>query len=230
MIDFHSHILPSIDDGSRNVDESIALLKMSADQGIDRIVATPHFYMDQDTIESFLEKRQRSFETLLERDLNGLPQIELGAEVYFYEELCQADLLSDLAVGGGRYILIEMPFEAWTRRLLDALYRMSIKRRLIPIIAHLERYLPFQKDMGKIQALFTMDVLIQINGSFINNRKTRRQAMKWLKYGNVHILGSDCHNMENRKPNLGPAFEAIEKKLGMSKINEIYQYGQMILD
>jgi len=231
MIDFHSHILPNIDDGSRDVNESLELLRLSANQGIDTLVATPHFYVERDTVESFLIKRQKAYDTLIEHiKEEDLPHVECGAEVYFFNELSQLDNVESLAIGSSRYILIEMPFEIWTKRTYDSLYNLRVKKRLIPIIAHIERYFPVQRDMKKINALLDMDVLVQMNGSYINNWQTRRKALSLLKRDKVHILGSDCHNTENRKPNLKSAYDIIEKKLGINKIMEIDTVGKKILE
>jgi len=231
MIDFHSHILPNIDDGSRDVEESLELLRMSANQGIDTMVATPHFYVEQDTVESFLKKRQRAYDALMEHTKGeNLPDVKWGAEVYFFNELSQLENVERLSIGSGRYILIEMPFEVWTKRTFDSLYNLMARKRLIPIIAHIERYIPVQRDMKKINTLLDMDVLVQMNGSFINNWKTRRKALGLLKKEKVHLLGSDCHNIGSRKPNLQSAFEIIEKKLGIEKINEIDNQGKKILE
>ena len=92
MIDFHTHVLSDIDDGSRDLDESLALLREERNQGVGHIVATPHFYADRATVEQFLQRREESLSRLaraqeekaLPRDKEeGWPQIRTGAEVYF---------------------------------------------------------------------------------------------------------------------------------------------------
>ena len=84
MIDWHSHLLPGIDDGSRDVEESLALLRMEAEQGVDTVVATPHFFADDGSVDSFVEQRQKSYETLRSAMPEGSPDIVLGAEVRYY--------------------------------------------------------------------------------------------------------------------------------------------------
>ena len=81
MIDFHSHILPAIDDGSKNVEESIVLLDMLKDQGIKTVVATPHFDVQRETPAAFIERRQESYEMLRPHLKKDPPEIILGAEV-----------------------------------------------------------------------------------------------------------------------------------------------------
>ena len=70
MIDWHSHILPGIDDGSRDVSESLALIEKLSEQGVDTVVATPHFYADDNSVDAFLEKRNKAYEAML----NGTPR------------------------------------------------------------------------------------------------------------------------------------------------------------
>ena len=64
LIDFHTHILPGIDDGSRNVEMSLRMLAAQREQQVDEIVATPHFYAQKDSVEEFLLRRQCSYEKL----------------------------------------------------------------------------------------------------------------------------------------------------------------------
>ena len=67
MIDFHTHILPGIDDGSRNSEESIQMLNLEQEQGITKIVFTPHFYANRNSVERFLKRREASYERLLSK-------------------------------------------------------------------------------------------------------------------------------------------------------------------
>ena len=111
IVDFHSHILPGIDDGSASLEESIALLKMEAKQGIRHVVATPHFYPRYDDPEQFFIRRQEA-EYLLRREMEihpGLPELTVGAEVHFFPGMSHSDILSGLTIGGKECILIEMP-------------------------------------------------------------------------------------------------------------------------
>ena len=81
MIDFHTHILPGVDDGSRSIEESLAMLQAEADAGIERVVFTPHFYASQNSPKDFLRRRQESWSALLPHMYRGLPQVSFGAEV-----------------------------------------------------------------------------------------------------------------------------------------------------
>ena len=95
IVDFHSHILPGIDDGSQSVEESLALLRMEAEQGIRRVVATPHFYPRHDTPDRFLRRRARAEEILRDEMAKepGLPELCIGAEVYFFSGISESDAI-----------------------------------------------------------------------------------------------------------------------------------------
>ena len=118
-VDFHSHILPGVDDGSKSVEESLELLRMEAQQGIRHVLATPHFYASHDTPERFLKRRAAAWEKLRAAMANepGLPEVTLGAEVYYFNGISDSDVLKELTIGKKRFILIEMPLPPWTDRM-----------------------------------------------------------------------------------------------------------------
>ena len=98
IVDFHSHILPGIDDGSACVEDSIAMLRMEMEQGINHVVATPHFYAGHDRPEDFLARRDRAEEKLRKamEGHPGLPQLTVGAEVYYFRGMSSLDSLRKL--------------------------------------------------------------------------------------------------------------------------------------
>lgn len=216
LIDWHSHILPGIDDGSRSLEESLALLELEAAQGINRIIATPHFYAQYDQPEAFLEKRKKSA-CQLRRAMAGrlgLPRITLGAEVYFFWGMGRSDLLPKLAIEGTRYILVEMPQPPWSEDMYRELEEIRAFHGLIPIIAHIDRYIRPFHTYGIPQRLAAMPVVIQANASFFLDRKTKNMALKMVEKGQIHVLGSDCHNLTTRPPRLGEAVSVISQKFG----------------
>lgn len=231
VIDFHSHILPGIDDGSRNVLESIQMLQIEAEQGISKVVLTPHFYAHCDNLEEFLKRRSYS-EKMLRDEMKhhpGLPEITLGAEVYFFSGISNCSELKDLSIGSGKYVLIEMPQSPWTDDQFRELERIYTKQGLIPIIAHIDRYISRFRTFGIPQRLMQLAVLIQANADFFLEKKTTAMAMRMLRNGNIHLLGSDCHSLHSRKPNLGDAIVLIENRLGSEYITKIAEYGQKVL-
>ena len=230
VIDFHSHILPDIDDGSASVEMSLAMLKMAAEQGIRQMVATPHFYPQQDSPDCFLERRERAAAQLQNLMTEELPQITLGAEVYFFRGMSQSDQLSRLTIQGKKCILIEMPAAPWTEEMYRELEAIRIQRGIVPIIAHVDRYIGPFRTYGIPKRLEELPVLVQANASFFLNKHTAGAALRMLKADRIHLLGSDCHNLTTRKPNLADAWQCIDRKLGQSAQRRIESYQRSVLE
>lgn len=231
IIDFHSHILPGIDDGSRSPEESLAMLRMQWDQGIRHVVATPHFYPQHDTPERFLQRRAQA-ESALRQAMAGqrdLPKVSIGAEVYFFNGISNSDAMWELTIDRTEYLLLEMPMPPWkdgVYRELENLYR---KQGLIPIIAHVDRYLGRFRTYGIPERLARLPVLVQANAEFFTKRSTSALAMRMLRQNQIHLLGSDCHNLSSRCPNLGKALEIIEKRTEKNTLDLIQNWQRRVL-
>ena len=221
--DFHTHILPNMDDGSHSVEESIALLELEAAQGIQTVVLTPHFYPQNESPYDFLKRRDASVALLKGAigERSDLPHLTVGAEVSYYLGMSQSDDLPLLALEGTDCILIEMPPAPWPRHVWRDLRAIREERGLTPIIAHVDRYIRPFHTYGIPRRLEEIDVLVQANGNFFIRRETERMAMKMLKKGQIHLIGSDCHNLETRRPNVRTAAEKIERKLGREILSRI---------
>lgn len=214
MFDIHSHILPGIDDGSRNVDMSIEMLREEVAQGVEGIVCTPHFYADSDTPKEFWDRRQRAVESLAARigEVEGCPPIVLGAEVHFYVGMSRSESLRNLTMGNTDYILVEMPFRHWNRSFIQEIRDIGNNLRLQVIIAHLNRYMDRDKNLLE-ELIYDTGALIQVNAEAFIDRSSKRKMTKLLKDGQIDFLGSDCHNMADRAPNLEEAMRNIDPKL-----------------
>ena len=226
VIDFHSHILPGIDDGSPSVEQSIAMLLAEAAQGIRHVVATPHFYAQHHKPESFLQKR-REAEAMLRREMEkypDLPRLSIGAEVLYFSGISDSAALAELTVDGSEYILVEMPMPPWSERVYKELRDISRKQGLIPIIAHLDRYIAPFRTHGIPKRLAELPVLIQANAEFFLERATKNMALRMMRQGRIHLLGSDCHNLTDRAPNLRQALDVIEGKFGPEIIRYIHDF------
>ena len=230
IMDFHSHILPGIDDGSKSAEQSVAMLQAEANQGIRRVVATPHFYAQHDRPEEFLQKRTQS-EKILRREMEkhpDLPEVIIGAEVFYFSGIAESSVLPELRLGDTNYILIEMPTVRWTERMYKDLENIWRKQDLIPVVAHVDRYITPWRTHRIPERLAELPVLVQANGEFFLQRATRSLALRMLKQGKIHLLGSDCHNMEDRSPNLGETVRLIEEKLGPRAIRSICDYQEEV--
>ena len=224
MIDWHSHILPGMDDGSKDVAESIAMLQMQAAQGVKTVIATPHFYANDEKVASFVERRAKALEALKAQLPEDTPGILLGAEVRYYQGISRMEDLMDLRIEGSKLLLLEMPMAVWTEYMIRELVELSGRSRVRIVLAHVERYLRLQKQ-SVWERLADSGILMQINGNFVTSLTTKRKAIALLAEGSVQFLGSDCHNLTTRSPQLGKAFEVIRKKLGDDYLDQMNHYG-----
>ena len=228
MIDFHSHILPGIDDGSKDVEESLKLLEMLQQQGIDTVVATPHFDPDKESVKDFLVRRQISFENLKPQLPVQTPVILLGAEVAYYEGISHLDELSKLCIGNSGILLLEMPMAKWSQFVWNELKALSTVKGYTIIIAHIERYMNAQtSEMWK--RLRELGILIQVNAGFFNRFGSRRKALKMLLNGQINVIGSDCHNIDSRPPCMEQAFGIIRSKAGDEFFTEFTEYHRELI-
>jgi protein-tyrosine phosphatase len=228
VIDWHSHILPAMDDGSRDTAESISLLNMQVSQGISTVIATPHFYANDETVASFLERRKQAMELLKSELPEGAPEIRLGAEVKYYQGISRMEDLKDLRIEGSKLLLLEMPMSHWTEYMVRELIELSGKSSIKIVLAHVERYFHLQKQ-AVWDRLFENGILAQVNASFFHSFATKRKAIALLQEGSIQLIGSDCHGVTSRPPQIDKAFEVIRKKLGDEYLNQMNEYGYSLL-
>lgn len=230
VIDFHSHILPGIDDGSQNIKTSLQMLKESTLQGVDIMMATPHFYASKDRIEDFLKRRNRAYDSLRSALGDHLqPRLRLGAEVAFFPGISGAAKIDSLTFQGTRLLLLEMPFRSWTTSDIREVEKMIEKRGFQIILAHLERYMGMKENKKKIQELKQMPLYVQINAGSLLDWKKRRSLLKMFQNGEAHLLGSDCHGIDYRAPNLAKGREMLNKKIGKDALQRIDILGNKLI-
>jgi len=179
MIDFHTHILPLMDDGSKSIEESIKMLKMLSAQGVKRIVATPHFYANDESVDKFLERREKSYKSLTEKLSVDLPEIILGAEVRYYNGISRMENLDKLFIGKNRLLLLEMPFSRWTEHSVEEIIQLSNLGDVTVVLAHFDRYL-FMQSKQIQEKIFNSDILLQCNSECFESWFSRLKAFKLL--------------------------------------------------
>lgn len=231
MIDFHTHILPGIDDGSQSLEESRRLLEESFLQGTGQLAATPHFYADDTSFERFLTRREESITKLLHarEGFAETPMLCVGAEVYYFPGISRAERIPELCIRGTKLLLLEMPFAQWSEEMYREVKALLEKRKIQVILAHIERYYNYQKDRSVWQNMWKLPVYPQINAGSFLKRGRKKFCLDFIKKQGHILLGSDCHNMEHRPPNLFAGRQVIEKKLGVSFLEEIDAFSAELL-
>ena len=228
--DIHSHILPGMDDGAKDVETSLKMLTAAKQQGCAGIVATSHYYR-KESIGSFLERRDEAYGKLMaaltEADPFWKGRIVLGAEAAYYQGLFQDPDLEKLCFGRSRWFLLEMPFEPWTPALLRDVNGLIANGYQV-LIAHLERYRAYA-EQTMIDRLLEMDVMVQMDAEeLLQGWSTRRKAEKMIISGSVDTLGSDCHNVTNRPPNMGPAIARLKNGRAAGELERILKNNEKI--
>lgn len=227
VIDFHSHVLPKIDDGSHSSEESLGMLQLSASQGIDVMAATSHFYATEDRISSFLSRRKGSEERLKEQidqrltKEKKIPRLIMGSEVAFFTGISRAERLEELTYEGTDLLLLEMPFTKWSKAEIEEVRYILERRNLRVMLAHLERFLMIPGNKKRIYELMELPVYVQINAGSFERWGERRQISKMIKKKGMIFLGSDCHGIHHRVPNLQNGREALEKMMGSAFVNKM---------
>lgn len=206
MIDYHCHVLPEVDDGASSVQESLAMLRQSYHHGVKIMVSTSHFYPDEEEPKAFLSRRNAAYLRLKEamkQKGEPFPLIVLGAEVLYFPGISQAEEIASLAIGCRTTILVEPPMVRWSDRMLDEIVELGQNLKCRPVIAHVDRYMSYLGDGKLIDRVLERNLLVQVNGAYFLDPKTVKFAVRNLKRGKIHLIGSDCHNMSSRRPNLG---------------------------
>ncbi len=220
MIDLHSHILPAMDDGACCLEESLALVELLHAQGIKTVVATPHFYADRETVDSFLNRRERCTMLLKQNCTGSIPDMLLGAEVRYYCGISRLEGLHRLCIQNSSLLLLEMPTARWSEHTVRELEALSSHAGLRIVLAHMERYQRLQSTQT-VERLWRCGILIQANADTFLKASTKRRALSCLRDGHIHFIGSDCHDLTSRPPRIGNAYAWIEKKLGAKFLSDL---------
>jgi protein-tyrosine phosphatase len=211
MIDFHSHVLPHIDDGAKDADMAVKMLEESKRQGVKTVICTPHYYGKKRSPRQFVEKRAAIASSLLSRVPEGI-ELRFGAEVYFTADtITTFEELALLCIENTRYVMLELPFTPkYDERLFQKIEAFMSETDCIPLIAHVDRYPAVQKKPAILTRLAAMGCLFQVNAEAFHVKGVQGLAYALLKKGMVHAVGSDMHNMEDRAPNLQSFLEVLQ--------------------
>ena len=224
MIDFHTHILPNIDDGSRSIDETFNLIKEAKEAGFDGIVLTSHYI--ENYYETDVPERDVWVQAIKENlEPKGIDtNLYLGNEIYISDNMMR--LLEEgkaSTINNTCYVLFEMPLHEEPLNLYDAIYSLQ-ENKLIPILAHPERYSFVQKEPELINDLIEKGCLMQANyGSILGQygEKAEFIVRKFFENNMIHFLGSDVHRQNSIYPKIPFALEKIKHIIGERKLEEL---------
>ena len=200
-----------MDDGPDSVGMSLAMLRDSKRQGVELVCSTSHFYADTEDPASFLARRREAYEELCAAmdGSDDYPEIRLGAEVLYFPGISVAGEIRSLRLEGTPFLLIEPPMVAWSDAMLDEIEQCGGSLNSIPVLAHIDRYMRVLQDYTLFERVRDRKMLVQVNASFFLHRDTRDFALQSLYEGRFQFIGSDCHDLNMRCPNMGAAVDLI---------------------
>ena len=215
QLDMHSHLLPGIDDGSRTMDESIAMINKMAEMGYSSIITTPHIMHEvypntKEIIEGKLTEVREEVDRL------GIPiTFNAAAEYYLDYNLMESIKTKQLLTLGDGYVLVEFGFISPPTGSDELIFEMQSKGYK-PILAHVERYAYYFNEISEIERLREKGVLLQMNFLSLTGHyglDVKKQAEKLVDKGWIDFVASDCHRMQH--------LQLIEKNLSNNYIQKL---------
>ncbi len=222
FVDIHTHILPGVDDGAKDMDDALALIGQARDSGTEAIVLTPHYrgrYRKNGP-----EQLRAAFATL-QRKAPGGVELFLGNEIGYEREL--ADKLSEgrvLTINGGRYVLLEFSSDSPKSQVTGGVLEV-LNCGFVPIIAHAERYDILRHNRNLVEELLDLGALIQVNADSILGGcglEIKRYCHRLLKKRMVHFVASDGHDAQVRRPVLEDCYRRVCRKYGEGYAAELF--------
>ena len=214
MIDIHCHILPGVDDGAKDTQETEKMLRIAYNEGIRCIIATPHYHGGMKP-EVWKKRRAALASTIaMAKEISPDLHIISGAEIYYSQEAVEDLMMGDVwTLNASKYVLIEFATYVEFTYIRQAVQTLQYNGYL-PILAHIERYDALLIEEN-VEELVRMGAYIQVNaGSVIgrDGRDIKKYLLQLLKKRYIHFIGTDAHGSAHRRPLMKKCAAYIEKK------------------
>ncbi len=232
-IDIHSHIIPEVDDGACNMEESLQLLQDMVAQGITSLIATPHFYAEDNHLTPLQHSRVISGQLAMLNEKGsalGLPKVRLGHEVHYFNGISTCEEVLHLCFKGSKYFLLELPYAHIGSNVVNDIVDFSLNFGVKPILAHIERYARhdvFCDLLGVIKEGFAE---AQLNCDSVIDKRMRKISFDLINQGYISYLATDAHNTFDRPPRFSEAMDIITKKLGRSEAERLTHNAERLFE
>ena len=225
MVDMHCHVLPAVDDGSQNMEQTIEMLRIASEEGISAMIVTPHYKDGRHnaSVQTILSRIAQVQEEVVRQGI--FVDLYPGNEIFYFHGV--EDMLDKghiLTLNNTDRVLIEFsPSSDYTyiRNALDGIRASGY----VPIIAHIERYECMLRDMTRVKELKNMDIEVQVNVSSAAGKlgsRVQKYIYEMLKGRYVDYMGTDAHDTENRIPEFQECYRKLEKKFDSDYINAVF--------
>lgn len=226
LFDMHCHIVPGVDDGAKNVEVSMAMLRMEYEDGVRGMIITPHYRRGM--FETSPGRVHESFQKLQIAARKEYPDLTLylGCELHSNMEL--AELLASrpyLTMADSSYVLLEFSEHDSAKYIRERVHHV-LSLGYNPILAHVERYEEVRKNFGFAEDLVSMGADLQVNAGSILGKsgwKAKRFCRKLMEEGLLGFVGSDAHDTKNRAPDMGDCAGYVAKKMGEAYADMIFR-------
>ena len=234
MIDIHSHILPGIDDGPKDMATSLDMAKLYVDNGIEKVVATPHYIegtrhtVHPDIIRSAVESIN------IELEKYNIPLLVYpGNEIYVRENTLKTIVNDEvLSLNDSDFVLIEFPMnDKFPSFAEEIIYDLRLKG-LKPIISHPERCLEIIEDPNKLHSFIEIGALAQLNLPSLSGeygQDIKRTAIKLIQHNMIHFLGTDAHSNKDRTPDISKALEVLRDYVSQVELEKLRKINPKLL-
>lgn len=234
MIDIHSHILPGIDDGPKDMATSLDMAKLYVDNGIEKVVATPHYIegtrhtVHPDIIRSAVESIN------IELEKHNIPLVVYpGNEIYVKQNSAKTILNGEvLSLNDSNFVLIEFPMNDRISSFAEEIIYELMDKGLRPIISHPERCVDIIDDPNRLYDFIKMGVLAQLNLPSLSGeygQDIQRTAIKLVEHDMIHLVGSDAHSNKGRTPNVKKALELLGDYVGEEDLEKLTKINPELL-
>lgn len=229
MFDIHSHILPNIDDGAENIQEALDLLNLLKEDGVTKVLATPHFYPQDTNLEEYLKLSKKIFQAVKKVTENKeLPEIFLGCELLYYDSIGMSEAVSNLCLNNSKYLLLELTDNCINNKLYENILLLKTEIGITPIIAHIERYYRAKEYKKFLKFISENNIPVQINATSFFMPMFKRPLKRLLNCDIFIVLGSDTHSVDARPPKISEALKFIEKKYGLEIKEKIIRNSNLL--
>ena len=222
MIDVHAHVLPGIDDGARDMQESLRLLHMLADLGFCGVIATPHYSRREENAGIEIEALTKELQQKISEECPGF-SVYPGQETFYHDELAgRLKQGKALTMAGSRYVLVEFDVSVSYGMLYHGIRKLSAAG-YIPVLAHIERYACLRRD-GKVRELAESGCLLQMNYESLQGHwydKETRWCRRQILEKHIDLLGTDMHRIDYRPPEIEKALHWLRQHISEEYLHKL---------
>lgn len=228
IFDVHSHLLPNVDDGAKNLEVSLQMAKQAVANHITKMIVTPHFSFKYNYLDDLIALKKVYCDLKEQLVANKIPlTIYFGLEILYSEELL--GYLKDKKIKGindTNYLLIEFEFDISGEEIISALAKIKAYG-YNPILAHPERYCAIWHNFAILECLVSENIYCQCNGTSLMGqfgRHAKKTMEMMLDYGYVDFIGSDCHDLEVRNLEILEIYRYVVALYGIQYADELFYH------